>query len=97
MNVIHSLDGWICRTVISNLSDKGIEVSPIHDSFGVHPNYCDELRTAYRGCLARLYKEPIINDIVSEITGEELEIKRPKFDQKVYEEILNNKGGYYIC
>lgn len=96
-NVIHSIDAWVCRTVISNLSDRGIEVSPIHDSFGVHPNYCDDLRAIYRGCLARLYKEPIIDNIVSEITGKELVVDRPKFSQKVYEEILNNEEGYYIC
>lgn len=96
-NVIHSIDAWVCRTVISNLSDRGIEVSPIHDSFGVHPNYCDDLRAIYRGCLARLYKEPIIDNIVSEIIGKELVVDRPKFNQKVYEEILNNEEGYYIC
>lgn len=96
-NVIHSIDAWICRTVISNLSDIGIEVSPIHDSFGVHPNYCDDLRKAYRGCLARLYKEPIIDNIVSEITGEDIKVTRPKFSQEIYEEIINNEKGYYIC
>lgn len=96
-NVIHSIDAWVCRTVISNLSDRGIDVSPIHDSFGVHPNYCDDLRKIYRGCLARLYKEPIIDNIVSEITRKDIKVTRPKFSQEIYEEIINNEKGYYIC
>lgn len=96
-SIIHSIDAWVCRTVISNLSDRRIDVSPIHDSFGVHPNYCDDLRAIYRGCLARLYKEPIIDDIVSEITGKDIKVTRPKFSQEIYKEIINNEKGYYIC
>ena len=96
-NVIHSLDGWICRQVIKVLDSQGIEVSPIHDSFGVHPNYCDELRKAYKGAIGRLYRENILEDILSEITDKELELDIPEADKNTLANILLNDKGYYIC
>ena len=96
-NVIHSLDGWICRQVIKVLDSQDIEVSPIHDSFGVHPNYCDELRKAYKGAIARLYRENILEDILSEITDKELELDIPEADKNTLANILLNDKGYYIC
>lgn len=59
-NVVHSIDAVVMRWVVEMLDEKGIQVSPIHDSFGVHANHCDALREAYRKCLARLYKEDIL-------------------------------------
>ena len=97
MNVIHSLDGWICRQVIKVLDSQDIEVSPIHDSFGVHPNYCDELRKAYKGAIGRLYRENILEDILSEITDKELELDIPEADKNTLANILLNDKGYYIC
>ena len=97
MNVIHSLDGWICRQVTKVLDSQGIEVSPIHDSFGVHPNYCDKLRKAYKGAIARLYRENILEDILSEITDKELELDIPEADKNTLANILLNDKGYYIC
>jgi hypothetical protein len=96
-NVIHSIDAWICRQVIKSLADKGIEVSPIHDSFGVHPNYCDELRRAYKACLARLYRENILERILCEITSTEIKLDIPYVDNNVLSNITLNNEGYYIC
>lgn len=96
MNVTHSIDGLILRWVIEILSDQGIQVSPIHDSFGVHANYCDALREAYRKCLARLYREGTINSILSQIQPD-AEYPLPEYDPAVYEAIRNNADGYYIC
>ena len=96
-NVIHSLDGYICREIVKRLNSKGIEVSPIHDSFGVHPNHCDELRKVYREILAQIYKSDMLKDILSEVTGVEVDIKINPFDEEIYQSILNNENGYYIC
>ena len=96
-NVIHSLDGWICRQVIKVLDSQGIEVSPIHDSFGVHPNYGDELRKAYKVAIARLYRENILENILSEITDKELKLDIPQADKNILANILLNDKGYYIC
>ena len=97
MNVIHSLDAWICRQVIKALDLQSIEVSPIHDSFGVHPNYCDELRKAYKGAIARLYRENILENILCEITGKELKLDIPEADKNILANISLNDNGYYIC
>ena len=96
-NIIHSIDGTILRYIVSNLNDLDIECSPIHDSFGVHPNDCDVLRTSYRGMLARLYRENWIDDILSEIVGEAIEVERPSVDPEIEKAIRSNVNGYYIC
>lgn len=96
-NIIHSLDATVLRYIVSNLNDMDIECSPIHDSFGVHPNDCDVLRTAYRGMLARLYRESWIDDILSEIVGEAVEVERPSIDPEIEKAIRSNVNGYYIC
>lgn len=96
-NTAHSLDAWICRQVIKALDLQGIEVSPIHDSFGVHPNYCDELRKAYKGAIARLYRENILENILCEITGKELKLDIPEADKNILANISLNDNGYYIC
>lgn len=96
-NVIHAIDGWIVRTATEMLAELDIELSPIHDSFGVNANDCDELRRVYRALLARLYREDIIDKIMSDIVGYKMEVTRDSFDEEVYRQILNNVEGHYIC
>lgn len=96
-NIIHSIDGYIVRFITESLYDKGIELSPIHDSFGVHPNDCDELRLYYRQALSKLYRQNIIDSILSEIKGSKVEVFRPAYDPKIDLEILGNDKGHYIC
>lgn len=75
-NVIHAIDGWIVRMIAIMLAEQDCELSPIHDSFGVHANDCDLLRKLYRSLLARLYRENIIDDILSDILGRKVKIDR---------------------
>ena len=95
-STIHSIDALMMRWVVEMLNDQGIQVSPIHDSFGVHAEHCDALREAYRKCLARLYKEDILNNILRQIQPD-AEFELPEYDPAVYEAIRNNTDGYYIC
>lgn len=95
-NVVHSIDAVVMRWVVEILNDQGIQVSPIHDSFGVHANHCDALREAYRKCLARLYKEDILNNILKQIQPD-AKFELPEYDPAIYEAIRNNTDGYYIC
>ena len=95
-STIHSIDALMMRWVVEMLNDQGIQVSPIHDSFGVHAEHCDALREAYRKCLARLYKEDILNNILRQIQPD-AEFELPEYDSAVYEAIRNNTDGYYIC
>lgn len=96
-NIVHSIDGWVCRYIAMNLCTRGIQLSPIHDSFGVHPNYCDELRKVYRRALALLYKEDYIENILREVSTKEVSLDRGKFNEETYNSILNNIDGHYIC
>lgn len=86
----------MCRRVITILAEKGIAVSPIHDSFGVSPNNCEALRKAYREVLAELYREDIINNILTEIDPT-AKLDRPDYKLKTSMAIKNNLNGYYIC
>lgn len=95
-STIHSVDGLILRWVVEILNDQGIQVSPIHDSFGVHAEHCDALREAYRKCLARLYKEDILNSILRQIQPD-ASFKLPEYSEEVYQAIRGNTEGYYIC
>lgn len=95
-NVVHSADSLVARWVIEILNDQGIQVSPIHDSFGVHAEHCDALREAYRKCLARLYKEDILNSILRQIQPD-AEFELPEYSEEIYQAIRNNTDGYYIC
>lgn len=95
-STVHSIDGLILRWVVEMLDEKGIQVSPIHDSFGVHAEHCDALREAYRKCLARLYKEDILNGILRQIQPD-ARFKLPEYSEEVYQAIRGNTEGYYIC
>ena len=96
-NLVHSLDGYICREVVKRLNSKGIEVSPIHDSFGVHPNNCDELRRVYRELLAELYEADTLTNLLKEITGSDINVDIPSADESIAQAIRDNVDGYYIC
>lgn len=95
-STIHSVDGLILRWVVEILNDQGIQVSPIHDSFGVHAEHCDALREAYRKCLARLYKEDILNGILRQIQPD-ARFELPEYSEEIYQAIRGNTEGYYIC
>ena len=95
-NVVHSIDAVVMHWVVEMLNDQGIQVSPIHDSFGVHAEHCDALREAYRKCLARLYKEDILNSIFRQIQPD-ASFELPEYSEEVYQAIRGNTEGYYIC
>lgn len=96
-NIVHSLDAYILREVVTALHSKGVELSVIHDSFGVNPNDCALLRQAYRETLAKLYKEPIIDDILEQITGKPTTLEKEEYKEEVYQAILSNDKGHYLC
>ena len=100
VNVVHSLDAWVCRQVVTMLRERNIVVSPIHDSFGVYAEDCDELRKCYRYTLARLYKEPILENILAQVSDKEIDTSafmKGEYSEDIYNAIRNNEQGYYIC
>ena len=100
VNIVHSLDAWVCRQVVTMLRERNIPVSPIHDSFGVYANDCDELRKCYRYTLARLYKEPILESILQQVSDKPIDVKefmKGEYNEDIYNAIRHNEQGYYIC
>ena len=96
-NLVHSLDAYICREVVKRLNSLDIEVSPIHDSFGVHPNHCDELRRIYRELLAEIYESDILINLLKEITDKDINVDIPSANKDIAQAIRDNVNGYYIC
>lgn len=98
-NIIHSLDAYLARLVVNAFRFKNLQIIPIHDSFGVHPNDCDYLRQIYRNILAIFYKdgEDILNNILSQINPEYSKFKAEPFKEEIYQAIKQNLDGYYIC
>ncbi|MFM7896668.1 MAG: DNA-directed RNA polymerase [Flavobacterium sp.] len=73
-NVVHSVDGYIVREVIRKAAARGFRVLTIHDSFWCHPNYANEMRQFYNDVMAEICEMDLLSDILSQITGEELEV-----------------------
>ena len=66
-NVIHSIDAFFGREVIRRLAAMGIEVSFIHDSFGVHPNHALTLQQVVREVAAYILSLNLLDDILNQL------------------------------
>lgn len=81
---------WVDKDVILALIDtlpkKPFDVLSVHDCFRVHPNYGNDLRRQYNQILSDIAKSNLLQYIVSQIAGEELDVQRYGFlDQQVLE------------
>jgi hypothetical protein len=66
-NVIHSIDAFFGREVIRRLQAMSIEVSFIHDSFGVHPNNASTLHQVVREVAAYILELNLLENILSQL------------------------------
>ncbi len=73
-NVVHSVDGYIVREMIRRAAAQGFRLLTIHDSFWCHPNYCNQMRQNYNDILADICEIDLLSNILSQITGEDLEV-----------------------
>ena len=64
-NVIHSVDGYIVRRMITELPFR---VTTIHDSFSCHPNNQRALKTKYTEILCDINESNLLQSILREIT-----------------------------
>ena len=69
-NIIHSIDGYVVREMVRRCWDYGIELGTIHDSFSFHPNYGNVVRRFYNQILSEIADSNLLEDILSQITGE---------------------------
>jgi len=66
-NIIHSIDSYFGREVIRRCASEGIEVSFIHDSFGVHPNNSARLHEIAREVAIMILESNLLEDILMEL------------------------------
>ena len=66
-NVIHSIDAYFGREVIRRLAAMGIQVSFIHDSFGVHPNHAATLHQVVREVAAHILELDLLTNILGQL------------------------------
>ncbi len=67
-NICHATDSYVMREVVRKCSD--IEILPIHDEYLTHPNNVDQVRKAYRETLAEIAESNLLNDILSQLSGQ---------------------------
>lgn len=75
-NVIHSIDGYVVREMIRRAHKQGFVLLTIHDSFWAHPNYMNEVRDNYRQILAEISEMNLLDNILSQILGYEVEVTK---------------------
>jgi len=63
-NIVHAIDSYIMREVIRRLNT---DISPIHDSYGVHANDVAELLQTYREVCAEVMEMDILGLILEQI------------------------------
>jgi hypothetical protein len=80
-NVTHSVDGYVVREMVRRGKKQGFVVLPIHDSFWCLPQYCNQMRQNYNNILAEICEMDLLSKILTEITGEVIEII-PHSDRK---------------
>lgn len=74
------IDGYVVREMIRRAHTNGYQLGTIHDSFWAHPLYIEDVRKNYRDILAELADSNILQDILSEITGEDLVVTKRSYN-----------------
>jgi DNA-directed RNA polymerase len=68
-NIVHSIDGWIVRQMVSAAHQQGFWLAPIHDCFYTSPNNMDKVRQNYLTIMQWLADNNQVSKILSEIKG----------------------------
>ena len=68
-NIIHSIDGWIVRQMVSAAHQQGFWLAPIHDCFYTSPNNMDKVRKNYNTIMTWIANSSQVSKILSEIKG----------------------------
>ncbi len=74
--------------LLESLPAKSFDILTNHDCFRCHPNYGNDLRRQYKQILYELAKSEILSDIVTQLCGEEYQIKKFGMNPK---DILNSE------
>lgn len=68
-NIVHSVDAWVCRQMVTKAKALGFRIAPIHDCFYAHPNNMNDVRQMYRECLAAVADMNLVTAILTQIHG----------------------------
>lgn len=79
-NIIHSIDGYVCREMIRKAKELNFRILTVHDAFSASPNYMNKVRNNYRNILADIADSNLLSDILSQICGEEVEYQKFSLD-----------------
>jgi DNA-directed RNA polymerase len=91
-NVIHSVDGYVCRQMVLMAHKQGFWMAPIHDCFYASPNYMNQVRKNYLTILSNICKEPILENMLRNISNKPVSIN--KASNNLHIEIL--KANYAL-
>lgn len=83
----HLVDAEVVLNLLATLPEKPFELITIHDSFGCHPNYGNDVRQQYNNLLAELWESNLLNYILTRITGKKHSILRA--NKKYAQEVRN--------
>lgn len=85
----------LVNEMIEGCSPFEYNISCIHDSFGVCPNYVDDIMDNYRSVMADIANSKWLNLCVKQITQGEIEGDMKKPPKEFIQNILNSK--YMLC
>jgi hypothetical protein len=78
--IIHSIDAYIARQVVLRAD---FDVIHVHDRFFALPDNIPKVQQLYREILAEIAQSNLLSDILSEITGRYVEVKKDSTDLHV--------------
>lgn len=75
-NIVQQIDAWIVDEMHRRADKQGFEMLSIFDAFGCSPNHVNKMRQNYIDILCELADMDLLGSILSEITGQELVMKK---------------------
>ena len=75
-NVVHSIDGWVCRQMVLMAHKQGFWLAPIHDCFYTSPKYMNQVRKNYSTLLAWIADNPVLENILRNLGNTDISIRK---------------------
>ena len=86
-NITHAFDAYILRNIVDRCYVENIDITVIHDSYGVHPNNCSKIVEWYKEELADLIRLDPLPAILKEIFNVNVTI--PTFSSMTRDELAD--------
>jgi len=83
-DVVHSVDAYVAREMVRRATAQEFQLVTIHDAFGACPNHMNKVRQNYIDILVEIAESNLLQDILSEITGESVQLTKDSYDLPKY-------------